>query len=84
MQCLQLMANNSVLVGPTPLLVTLAVPALTSTVAVSVVRWVTVLEVAKHMPDPRWVTTPLDLNQVEELLCRYGIISNWSHIITGM
>ena len=53
-------------------------------VAASVARQVMALEVAKPRPDPRWVATPLDPDQVEELLCKYGIISNWSHIIMGL
>ena len=78
------MANSSVSVGLAPPPVTLAVPALIFTVAASVARQVTALEVAKPRPDPRRVTTPLDPDWVEELLCKYGIISNWSHIITGL
>ena len=84
MQCSWPTANSSVSVGLTPPPVTSAVPALTFTVAASVARQVTVLEVAKPRPDTRWVTTPLNPDRVEELLCKYGIVSNWSHIITGL
>jgi hypothetical protein len=42
------------------------------------------LAAANPNPDPRKVVTPLDPNRVEELLCKYGLISTWNHIIVGL
>ena len=40
---------------------------------VSVVSLAMVLEAAKPTPDPRRVVTPLDPDQVEELLYKYNL-----------
>jgi hypothetical protein len=42
------------------------------------------LAAANPNSDPRKVVAPLDPNQVEELLCKYGLISTWNHIIVGL
>lgn len=34
--------------------------------------------------DPRMVVTPLDHHQVEDLLCKYGILDNWLYILDGI
>ena len=64
----------------TPLAI-LAMHAPISMAAASAVSLTMVLKVASCMPDPRCVVTPLDPGRVEELLCRYGIISAWKHVI---
>ena len=40
--------------------------------------------VADHIADPRRVVTPLVPDWVEELLCKYGIIDTWCHVIVGL
>lgn len=35
-------------------------------------------------PDPRRVVSPLDPYRVEQLLCKYGLLDGWSHIIDGL
>jgi hypothetical protein len=52
--------------------------------AASAVNLTTAPEAANRTPDPRRVVTPLDPGRAEELLCRYGIISAWKHVIAGL
>ena len=42
------------------------------------------LEAAKPTLEPRCVVTLLDLNQVEEILCKYSISASWSNIINRL
>jgi hypothetical protein len=35
-------------------------------------------------PDPRCVVTPLDVNKTRALLCEYGLLSDWDHILHGI
>jgi hypothetical protein len=78
------MASSSVLPGLEIPLATLVAPAPISTAAVSAVSSATEPVAAKCLPDPRHVVTPLDPNRAEELLCKYDLISDWNHIITGL
>jgi hypothetical protein len=59
-------------------------PVQTFMAAASVERPAMVLVAANPNPDPRKVVTPLNPNRVEELLCKYGLISTWNHIIVGL
>lgn len=34
--------------------------------------------------DPRCITTPLIPDRIENLLCKYDILSDWSHILSGL
>jgi hypothetical protein len=35
-------------------------------------------------PDPRRVVTPLDVNKTRALLCKYGLLPDWDHILQGI
>ena len=77
-------ASNSVSPGLGTLHAVMVCPAPTSTVAASAVNPAMVLETARPRPDPRRVVTPLSPDRAEELLCKYDLISDWSHVILGL
>lgn len=35
-------------------------------------------------PDPRCVVTPICVNKTKALLCKYGILADWDHILHGI
>jgi hypothetical protein len=81
---LHLGASNSVSTGLGSHHASLEAPVRTFMAAASVEGPAMALAAANPNPDPRKVVTPLDPNQVEELLCAYGLISTWNYIIVGL
>jgi hypothetical protein len=84
MPCLHPGANNSALTGLGSHHVPSEAPVQTFMAAASVEGPAMALVAANPNPDPRKVVTPLNPIQVEELLCKYGLISTWNHIIVGL
>jgi hypothetical protein len=84
MPCSHLGANNSASTGCSSHHAPLEVPVQTVMAAASMEGLAMVLAAANPNPGPRKVVTPLDPNQVEELLCKYGLISTWNHIVVGL
>jgi hypothetical protein len=78
------MASNSVSVGLNAPPAATAVPVLTFAGVASVATSTMVLAAAKPNPDPWHVVTPLDADQVEKILCKYSLSSDWNHIIVGL
>jgi hypothetical protein len=42
------------------------------------------LRLAECKPDPCCVVTPLNVNKTRDLLCKYGLLSDWNHILQGI
>jgi hypothetical protein len=82
--CLHLGANNSASTRLGSHHAPLEAPVWTFVAAASVGEPAMVLAAANPNPDPKKVVTPLDPNWVEELLCKYSLISTWNHMIVGL
>lgn len=37
-----------------------------------------------HVNDPRFVSTPLNVDKIEQLLAGLGILDSWKHVIRGL
>ncbi|KAF7337759.1 hypothetical protein MSAN_02249700 [Mycena sanguinolenta] len=61
-----------------------AASAITETTEQTTASTALVPHLAATLPDPRIVITPLDPIKVEEVLCTYNLLDDWSHIVFGL
>ncbi|KIK31862.1 hypothetical protein CY34DRAFT_19492 [Suillus luteus UH-Slu-Lm8-n1] len=52
--------------------------------AVSAMKMGMVQAPAINKPNPRIVVTPLIVDHIKELLCKYNLLDDWLHILSGI
>jgi hypothetical protein len=84
MPCLDQTTRCSASLGPRIPFAPLEEHVSTTTDAASAEGLPMELKPAGCEPDPCCVTTPLNVNKTKLLLCKYGLLSDWEHILQGI